>query len=103
MGREPIWRGEAGYEAARCAATWRANKPERYPAAIMLAQSEADVIRAVRLARERGLQVTTRSGGHNWNAAHVRDEVMLVDLSGWQGLEVDAASRRAWVRPAMKG
>src|SRR5262245_2167947 len=67
------FKGDAQYEALRQAATWNARKPSRFPNAIVLAEREDDVIAAVKLARERGWQVTTRSGGHSWSGSHTRD------------------------------
>ena len=98
-----LWRHDAGYEAARRAAVWRANTPERYPAAIMLAEDEQDVIDAVALARQHRLQVTVRSGGHGWSAAHMRDGVLLIDVSRLQQITLDTARHRAWVQPGAKG
>jgi len=66
-------RDDAGYEAARRDAVWNELKPDRYPEAIVLAESEQDVIDAVRYAAERGLRVKARSGGHSWTASSVRD------------------------------
>ena len=43
-------RADRGYEQARRAAVWNARTPERFPDLIVVAESEADVVRAVRLA-----------------------------------------------------
>ena len=53
--------GEAGYDDART--IWNAMIQCR-PAAIVRAAGAADVIRAVRLAREHGLLLSVRGGGH---------------------------------------
>jgi FAD/FMN-containing dehydrogenase len=96
-------RGDAGYEAARLGAVWNERKPDRHPAAILLAASDADVVAAVALARREHLSISVRSGGHSWVGNAVRDGVLLVDLSGLQGIEVDATARIAVVRPATRG
>jgi FAD/FMN-containing dehydrogenase len=57
-------RGESGYEQARRNAVWSARKPDRYPDLIVAAATERDVLTAVRYAREQGLRVKARSGGH---------------------------------------
>src|SRR5580658_8213334 len=54
------FRGEPRYESLRQAASWNARKPNRFPTAIVLAESDADVIAAVKLATQRGWQVSTR-------------------------------------------
>jgi len=96
-------RGEDGYEQARRAAVWNEYKPERYPEAIVLARSTEDVLEAVRYARERGLRVKARSGGHSWTASSVRDGALLVDLSGMTRIEFDASTGVAAVEPGCKG
>jgi FAD/FMN-containing dehydrogenase len=58
---------------------------------------------AVKIARERGLQITVRSGGHGWSASHLRDAVMLIDVSKLQEISIDAGGERAWVGPGAKG
>jgi FAD/FMN-containing dehydrogenase len=47
-------RGEDGYEDARRATCWNARAPDRYPDVVVQAVTEADVVAAVRAARERG-------------------------------------------------
>jgi len=96
-------RGDAGYEQARRGAVWNARTPERYPEAIVLAACEADALAAVRLARDEGLSVTVRSGGHSWAGNHLRDGSVLLDLSALRGYEVDAAAMIARVQPGCRG
>jgi FAD/FMN-containing dehydrogenase len=98
-----LWRGDEHYEAARRASAWRANTPARFPAAIVQAADTADVSAAVRLARERGLAVTVRSGGHGWSASHLRDGVLLIDVSRLDEISLDDAAERTWVGPGAKG
>src|SRR5258708_3784901 len=86
-------RGDDGYEEARRGAVWNERKPDRRPAAILMAGSDADVITAVAQARRGGLSISVRSGGHSWVGNAVRDDVLLVDLSGLRGIEVNAAAR----------
>jgi FAD/FMN-containing dehydrogenase len=96
-------KGDDGYEEARQAAVWNARKPDRFPAAIVLAESAADVQEAVRLAAAEGLQVKARSGGHSWTASSVRDDSVLVDLSRIAELSFDPESGIATVAPGSKG
>jgi FAD binding domain-containing protein len=63
-----FWRGEAGYEEARRGHMWNNRVPKRYPDVVVQARNEQDVVSAVRLARQRGLKVAVRSGGHSWAA-----------------------------------
>lgn len=96
-------RGEDGYEDARRAAVWNERKPERFPAAIVLAESGEDVQDAVRFAAREGLQVKARSGGHSWTASSVRDDSVLIDLSRIVELSFDPESGIATVAPGSKG
>ncbi len=67
-----------------------ARKPEREPAAVLLAASPQDVVDGVRLAGERGWQVSVRSGGHSWAGWSVRDDALLIDLGGMREVSYDA-------------
>jgi len=69
----------------------------------MLAEHAQDVIAAVQIARERGLQITVRSGGHGWSASHLRDGVLLIDVSRLQEISLDIGGERAMVGPGAKG
>jgi FAD/FMN-containing dehydrogenase len=59
----------------------------------MPAEQPRDVAAAVQLARERQLRITVRSGGHGWWASHLRDEVLLIDVSRLADISIDAAAR----------
>jgi FAD/FMN-containing dehydrogenase len=97
-------RGAAGYEEARHDAVWNGFKPERYPQAIVLAQSADDVVEAVRYAREHDLKVKARSGGHSWTASSVREGAVLIDLSRMDRIvEFDPQTRVAVVEPGVRG
>lgn len=69
----------------------------------MLAEQPQDVAAAVQLARERKLKVTVRSGGHGWSASHLRDEVLLIDVSRLADISIDADGAHARVGPGAKG
>jgi FAD/FMN-containing dehydrogenase len=97
------WQGQAGYEEARGNAVWRVNKPNRFPAVVVLPQDTDDVMASVRFAKRQGLKVGTRSGGHSWQSPHVRDGAMLLDLSKMQDIRVDPASQTVWTNPAVFG
>ena len=97
------WRGDPGYEAARTGRVFNGRHPDRFPAAVLLAQTEDDVVAAVRLAQARGLQVSVRSGGHSWAAWSVRDGALLIDLGGLRDIRYDPSTGIAAVRPAVRG
>jgi len=98
-----VERGAADYEAARTDKLFNARHPQRYPAAILEAAGEADVIAGVRLARDRGWKVATRAGGHAWAGWSVRDDALLIDLAGLRDMSIDVDNLTASVRPALRG
>jgi FAD/FMN-containing dehydrogenase len=87
---------DPAYDAAR--AVWNGSI-DRRPAAIARCTGAADVMEAVRFARERGLPVSVRGGGHNIAGHAVCDDGLVIDLSGLRGVFVDPAARRAQVAP----
>jgi hypothetical protein len=97
-----LWRGDDAYEAARQEAAWNARKPDRYPDVIVRARSVDDVVNGVRVARERGLKVKARAGGHSWSASSIRSG-MLIDLSQLTEVSFDPARGTASVQPGVKG
>jgi FAD/FMN-containing dehydrogenase len=100
---ELFWRGEPGYEEARVGRVFNARRPDRFPAAVLCARTEHDVVAGVRLARERGLKVSVRAGGHSWAVWSVRDDALLIDLGLMQELGYDPGTGIATASPAIKG
>jgi FAD/FMN-containing dehydrogenase len=88
--------GEDGYEAAR--SIWNA-MIDRHPGFVVRCLGAADVINAVKLARDERLLLAVRSGGHNIGGSAVCDGGLLIDLSLMKSVRVDPASRRARVEP----
>jgi FAD/FMN-containing dehydrogenase len=87
--------GDAAYEDAR--RIWN-GMIDRRPALIARVRGTADVVAAVRFAREHGLELTVRGGGHNVAGGAVADDALVIDLSGMRAVHVDAQARRAWVQ-----
>ena len=98
-----VERGQPGYEDARVGRVFNARHPDRFPAAVLLAADDADLVAGVRWARERGLRVSVRAGGHSWAAWSVRDDALLIDLGGLRDLHYVPSSGVATVRPAVRG
>ena len=96
-------RGELGYEAARVGRIFNARRPGRYPPAVLLAESEDDVVAGVRLARREGWKVAVRAGGHSWAAWSIRDDALLIDLGGLREVSYDATSGVVSASPAVQG
>lgn len=90
-----IRRGDSDYDQAR--RVWN-GMIDRSPAAIIRCASTADVVAAVNFAREEGLVLAVRGGGHNAAGLAVCDDGIVVDLSGMRGVTVDAEKRTARVQ-----
>ncbi|GAA4691081.1 FAD-binding oxidoreductase [Phytohabitans rumicis] len=98
-----ILRGEPGFEAARTARVFNRALPDRQPAGVLQVATEEDVVRGVRLARERGWRVAVRSGGHSWPQWSVRADALVLDLAGLRELSYAAATGIAVASPAIQG
>jgi hypothetical protein len=68
---------------------------DRRPTLIARCAGVADVIAAVRFAREQGLLVALRSGGHSYPGLSVCDAGMVIDLGQMKGIRVDPEARAA--------
>jgi FAD/FMN-containing dehydrogenase len=86
---------DAGYDAART--VWNA-MVDRRPRMIVRAASVADVVAAVRMARELDLEIGVRCGGHNVAGFAVPDGGLMIDLTPMGGVRIDPARRRARVQ-----
>src|SRR6185437_15759806 len=87
--------GDAGYDDART--VWNA-LVDRRPAMIVRCASVADVVTAVRTARDLDLEIGIRCGGHSALGFAVPDQGVMIDLSPMGGVRVDPVRRRAWVQ-----
>jgi len=68
---------------------------DRFPALIARCAGVADVIAAVRFAREAGLLVAVRGGGHSFPGLSTCDGGIVIDLSPMKGIRVDPEGRTA--------
>ena len=66
---------------------------ERRPAAIVQAQSPADVQAVVRIAAESGLPLAIRCGGHSFAGLGTCDAGIVCDLSAMRSVRVDPRAR----------
>jgi FAD/FMN-containing dehydrogenase len=86
--------GEPAYEAARAVYN---SMIDKYPALIAQCTDVADVIAAVGFAREQGLLVAIRGGGHNGAGLGTVDDGLVIDLGAMNGVHVDPDARTAHV------
>jgi FAD/FMN-containing dehydrogenase len=74
---------------------------DRRPALIVRVEDATDVSRVVTLARESGLELAIRSGGHSVAGHSVSDGGIVLDLSGMKNLELDVEGRTAWAQTGL--
>jgi FAD/FMN-containing dehydrogenase len=86
---------EPGYDEVR--QVWNAIVDNR-PRMIVRCASVADVVLAVRSARELGLEVGVRCGGHSVLGLGVPDDGLMIDLTPMSAVRVDPETRRAWIQ-----
>ncbi|MFI5613297.1 FAD-binding oxidoreductase [Amycolatopsis sp. NPDC051903] len=79
-----------GYDAART--VWNGGV-DRYPALIAQAGGPADVATALEFARQHGLAVSVKGGGHNMRGDAVCDDGLVIDLSALRAITVNATAR----------
>src|SRR4051812_9915336 len=82
--------GAPDYDEARRVHNGLINKR---PALIARCQGVADVLDAVLLARNLGLEVAVRGGAHNVAGRATVDDGLLIDLSLMKGINVDPSRR----------
>jgi FAD/FMN-containing dehydrogenase len=86
FGGQLVRPADPGYEQHR--RIWNGSI-DRSPALIARCAGVADVIHAVRFAREHGLTVAVRSGGHSFPGHSVCDGGLVIDLASMKGVRVD--------------
>ncbi|HEX6579634.1 MAG TPA: FAD-binding oxidoreductase [Actinomycetota bacterium] len=87
-----ITQDDPGYDEAR--AVYNAMIDKR-PSVVVRATEAADVVAAVNHARENGLDVAVRGGGHSVPGFGTVDDGVVIDLSGMRAVTVDPSSKTA--------
>jgi len=82
---------DADYDAARI--VWN-GAIDKKPALIVRCAGVADVIDAVKLARDNGLPLAVRGGGHNVAGNSVCDSGIVIDLGLMNAIRVDVGAQR---------
>jgi FAD/FMN-containing dehydrogenase len=71
---------------------------DRRPRLIARCIGTADVVSAIRFARDHDLEIAIRGGGHNVAGTAVCDGGVVIDLWPMRAVRVDPADRTAWVQ-----
>ena len=74
---------------------------DRRPAVIVRVADAVDVAGAIAVARETGLELAVRSGGHSGAGHGTTEGGIVLDLRDMKGLELDADARTAWAETGL--
>ncbi len=91
--------GENGYDEAR--SVWN-GMIDRLPALIACCESVHDVIASVHFAKENGLVISVKGGGHGVAGKAVCEDGLMIDLSHMNSVSVDSVAQTARVGPGAK-
>jgi FAD/FMN-containing dehydrogenase len=89
---------DAGYDAAR--AVFPGNI-DRRPAVIVRPADADEVASVVSLARDTGIELAVRGGGHSGPGFGVCDAGIVLDLSAMKALDIDVNARSAWAEAGL--
>src|SRR5262249_39885211 len=90
LSAEVLRPGDAGYDEARSVHNALSDKR---PAVIVRPRSADEVAEAVNLAREAGVELSIKGGGHNVAGLAVSDGGVTIDLSEMTAVDVDPDAR----------
>jgi FAD/FMN-containing dehydrogenase len=90
--------GDAGYDQAR---TIFYGGFDQRPAAIVRPVDAAEVARVVDLARDGGLELAVRGGGHSTAGHSLTDGGIVLDLSELTAIDLDLEGRTAWAQAGL--
>jgi FAD/FMN-containing dehydrogenase len=95
---EVIGPDDAAYDGAR---TVFLGDVDRRPAVIVRAADADDVSQVVRVARETGLELAVRSGGHSAAGHGVSEGGIVLDLGAMRAIEIDVEGRTVWAETGL--
>ena len=74
---------------------------DRRPALIIRVADAADVAKVIALARETGMELAVRSGGHSAAGHGVSEGGIVLDLGDMRALDIDVEGRTAWAETGL--
>ncbi|GAA1495898.1 FAD-binding oxidoreductase [Paeniglutamicibacter kerguelensis] len=80
---------DATYDAARAVYN---GMVDRRPAAIARVADTADIVACVNFARENGVELAVRGGGHQASGLSVADDALVIDLGAMRSTTIDPAA-----------
>lgn len=90
--------GDETYDAAR---TPFYGGVDHHPAVIIRVRNADEVARVIALARDTGMELAVRSGGHSMVGHCVSDGGIVLDLSLMRDLQIDVNGKTAWAEAGM--
>ncbi len=93
-----IFADDADYDAARVVFY---GGIDRRPAAIVRVADARDVAQVVNFARENGVELAIRSGGHSVAGHSLSDGGIVLDLCAMKQLDIDVEQRTAWAETGL--
>jgi FAD/FMN-containing dehydrogenase len=90
--------GDDGYDEAR---TPFYGGFDAYPAVVVRAADASDVAQVVGLARDAGMDLAVRSGGHSLVGHCTTNGGIVLDLRDMNAFDVNLEERTAWVEPGL--
>ena len=85
---------DADYDKARVVFVGGVDKR---PGAIVRVKSAGDIQRTINAARDNGIELAIRSGGHSSAGHSTTEGGIVLDLREMKGIAIDAAAQTAWV------
>jgi hypothetical protein len=95
---EVVCPGDRGYDTARAVFN---GMVDRRPLAVIRPMDASDVVGCITFARRHDLPLSVRGGGHSVAGNAVRDDAVMLDLSGMKALRVDPATRTVRAGPGL--
>ena len=74
---------------------------DRHPVVIIRVVNADEVARVISLARESGLELAIRSGGHSTSGHSVSEGGIVLDLSKMRDLQIDVEGHTAWAETGL--
>jgi FAD/FMN-containing dehydrogenase len=90
--------GDDGYDKARAAFY---GGIDRHPAVILRPRNADEVCTLVRLARDTGMELSIRSGGHSVVGHSITEGGIMLDLSDMRDLQINVEDRTAWAEAGL--
>jgi hypothetical protein len=72
-----------------------------HPAVIVRVASNEDVALAIAFARQNGLEIAVRSGGHSSAGQSTVDDGLVIDVRDMRDLQIDTESQTAWAQTGL--